>query len=735
MGERRGTKGLELWCRKMTEGYAGVRVDNMTTSWRNGLAFCALIHHFRPDLIEFEKLDKGDVYGNNELAFRVAEHQLGIPALLDPEDMVEYEVPDRLSILTYLSQFYQCFEGQRGKELAPKRPATPPEPPPPAGPPPTTVRTTVGRARREPCAHCDLPVFIAERLKVDGRVYHRACFRCARCSHPLSLANYYQTEGGEFCCEVCPDEVQPAMARPLSDEEKSSMAAPDLYSSHCEAALEQPLDDDLKRSATLTPTATARSLFFLSHMEAEQGTLALPFKEAELKRELEEDARAGEEARLEDPPAPERAEPGRPEEEPDTPVAPAEEENKEVNEKADPDDAPAPVEEAELKDTSLEEEQGPVDAPFSQEEVEPASPPGEERGDAQSVEGGVTVEVAPAPEEVKVTPSLVPFYPLELNPFGEEEEERPVPAARTKKRATLSPPTPSNPFEEEDDDEITAKPEAHGSSSSLSSRKKKPAPPPPPSLGGTMRSRKTKRAPLPPTVSPRRLIAAPEMSPDEFQPLEEDKSAAGRWKRRRAASPPRPVPPKRSVPPLPLPEIRRELESIEVQQRGLENQGVRLEQIIRERSEGGNPDDRAPPDVEDLILQLFELVNEKTELFRRQAELMYLRRQQRLEEEQAEVEHHIRCLMAQPESSKTDYDKVMEETLIGRLVEIVEKRNRIIDCLESDRQRNIDEDETISSQLSLYNAQRAAPEGPKKKKKLKKLTKLLEPFRHKKDKH
>ncbi|ERL83667.1 hypothetical protein D910_00837 [Dendroctonus ponderosae] len=154
---------------------------------------------------------------------------------------------------------------------------------------------------------------------------------------------------------------------------------------------------------------------------------------------------------------------------------------------------------------------------------------------------------------------------------------------------------------------ITAKPEAHGSSSSLSSRKKKPAPPPPPSLGGTMRSRKTKRAPLPPTVSPRRLIAAPEMSPDEFQPLEEDKSAAGRWKRRRAASPPRPVPPKRSVPPLPLPEIRRELESIEVQQRGLENQGVRLEQIIRERSEGGNPDDRAPPDVEDLILQLFEL--------------------------------------------------------------------------------------------------------------------------------
>lgn len=90
--------------------------------------------------------------------------------------------------------------------------------------------------------------------------------------------------------------------------------------------------------------------------------------------------------------------------------------------------------------------------------------------------------------------------------------------------------------------------------------------------------------------------------------------------------------------------------------------------------------------------------------------------------------------MAQPETSKTDYDKVMEETLIGRLVEIVEKRNFIIDCLESDRQRNIDEDETISSQLSLYNAQRGAPGGTKKKK-LKKLRKLLEPLRHKKEKH
>jgi MICAL-like protein 1 len=67
-----GTKALEAWCRRVTQGYPGVNILNMTTSWRSGLGFCAIIHHHCPELLDFYSLDPEDIFGNNELAFQVS---------------------------------------------------------------------------------------------------------------------------------------------------------------------------------------------------------------------------------------------------------------------------------------------------------------------------------------------------------------------------------------------------------------------------------------------------------------------------------------------------------------------------------------------------------------------------------------------------------------------------------------------------------------------------------------
>ena len=90
----------------------------------------------------------------------------------------------------------------------------------------------------------------------------------------------------------------------------------------------------------------------------------------------------------------------------------------------------------------------------------------------------------------------------------------------------------------------------------------------------------------------------------------------------------------------------------EIKQQEMERQGVDLEKTIREvceqsdkkRAEAGlenNDRDSLGPEAEDLIVQLFELVNEKNELFRRQTELMYMKREHRLEEEHADIEHQV----------------------------------------------------------------------------------------------
>ncbi|XP_073192390.1 dystonin isoform X18 [Lepidochelys kempii] len=98
---------LLLWTQQTTEGYSGIRCENFTTCWRDGKLFNAIIHKYRPDLIDMNTVAVQSNLANLEHAFYVAE-KLGVTRLLDPED-VDVSSPDEKSVITYVSSLYDAF--------------------------------------------------------------------------------------------------------------------------------------------------------------------------------------------------------------------------------------------------------------------------------------------------------------------------------------------------------------------------------------------------------------------------------------------------------------------------------------------------------------------------------------------------------------------------------------------------------------------------------------------------
>ncbi|XP_042745501.1 F-actin-monooxygenase MICAL3 isoform X5 [Lagopus leucura] len=101
---------LLSWCQRQTDGYAGVNVTDLTMSWKSGLALCAIIHRYRPDLIDFDSLDEHNVEKNNQLAFDIAEKEFGISPIMTGKEMASVGEPDKLSMVMYLTQFYEMFK-------------------------------------------------------------------------------------------------------------------------------------------------------------------------------------------------------------------------------------------------------------------------------------------------------------------------------------------------------------------------------------------------------------------------------------------------------------------------------------------------------------------------------------------------------------------------------------------------------------------------------------------------
>ncbi|XP_036979770.1 EH domain-binding protein 1 isoform X3 [Acanthopagrus latus] len=110
-GKPNASQSLLAWCREVTKNYRGVKITNFTTSWRNGLAFCALLHHFRPDTIDYKSLNPQDIKENNKKAYD-GFASLGISRLLEPSDMVLLAIPDKLTVMTYLYQIRAHFSGE-----------------------------------------------------------------------------------------------------------------------------------------------------------------------------------------------------------------------------------------------------------------------------------------------------------------------------------------------------------------------------------------------------------------------------------------------------------------------------------------------------------------------------------------------------------------------------------------------------------------------------------------------
>ncbi|XP_030879764.1 F-actin-monooxygenase MICAL1 isoform X3 [Leptonychotes weddellii] len=242
-----GSQELLRWCQEQTAGYPGVHVTDLSSSWADGRALCALLHRLRPGLLEPSELQGLGALEATAWALKMAEYELGITPMLSAKAVVAGSDP--LGLIAYLSHFHSTFknvphspgglegpasqgfpgtpsavlflgklqrtlqrtraqengEDTGGKklrlEVEAKTPSTEEPPVPESGVPPTPPSQHQEAGAGDLCALCGEHLYVLERSCADGRFFHRSCFRCHSCEAMLWPGGYGQHPGdGHFYC-------------------------------------------------------------------------------------------------------------------------------------------------------------------------------------------------------------------------------------------------------------------------------------------------------------------------------------------------------------------------------------------------------------------------------------------------------------------------------------------------------------------------------------------------------
>ncbi|XP_056136270.1 MICAL-like protein 2 [Lampris incognitus] len=806
-------KALQQWCKIRCEGYRDVNITNMTTSFRDGLAFCALIHIHRPDLINFDSLKKDNVYENNKLAFRVAEDELGIPALLDAEDMVALKIPDRLSILTYVSQYYNYFHGRSpiggmagvkrpsegsteepsGKKNQPvvskvfpsSKPATencPPRPSPSLNPVPTPVRPPqtasistkdVSVEKSNPagtlnnkCVSCHKHVHLVQRHLVDGKLYHRSC---AKSNTPLR-----DLPSNTLVSKYAP-ESQPSRANTTSPNPAPSKLGPSWLSSTRDRSIapvtisttistSSPRQSDLSFSpssrgretapnptptptATVTkPTAAPRAMYsstftttVVTTPAAASRTSTTAEKTQQAKLNFPQNGNIGTAAGADDKTPVKKLNTSRGlnvnyqgqglkgDPHVNVVVSVTDVGNKEVYVKGGSGgnrviavDLGGGHGKAGSKGENSSSSKTQAAAAFISKKLSKESNNNEIKPAWTNVALRKTDKPEPEPPKkvsegakvrvkLKANPSLL----ADLQMPSITPSPTPTPTSRSGLAARApdigsSKPTSTASFNILETSESSHSPTEWRSMLKPVSKETKPVGPK--QASPVLSNRKEMGSPSKPqaTGEGKSQISEPKPGPSSTHlPSHRDSSSGSgptgslNGKSSPTANGVQPELKTSKTKPdyIPKERILQELQGIEDNLNDLEGRGVDLELRLRHCEEEGQED----TNMDELMVEWFNLIRNKQVAIRRESELVYIARTQDLEEQQPSVEQELRGLLEKPEHLKTTRDRRREEELMAKLVGIVNDRNAIVDGLDEDRLREEEEDEQLNKMMQNFD--------------------------------